>query len=150
LAPGGYGGGGGGSGDIIGGGGGGGGGYSGGNGGHGSESTGGYGGNGGSSYIDSSAIATLTQVSGVASPDGSRNGEIIITVILQSSALNYQVVDGKLVLDWPQGVLLSAGTVNGAYTPVNGATSPYTNSMTEAQQYFRVLVGTSSAVSQKQ
>src|SRR5216684_6490265 len=56
--------------------GGGGGGYSGGGG-------GGYGGGGGGggSYIDSSAVAVLTEVSGVAAPNGSSNGEIIITAL---------------------------------------------------------------------
>jgi hypothetical protein len=91
-------------------------------------------------YIDASATAVIAEVSGVASPDGSPNGEIIITAISQSVTLNYRVINGKLVLDWAQGALLSAGTVNGNYTPVNGANSPYTNSMTDAQQYFRVLV----------
>jgi hypothetical protein len=58
-----------------GGGGGGGGGYSGGGGGYDG------GGGGGGSIIDSSAITVLAEVSGVASPDGSRNGEIIITAV---------------------------------------------------------------------
>jgi hypothetical protein len=68
---------------------------------------------------------------------------IIITVVPQPGTLNFQVINGKLVLNWAQGTLLSAGTVNGTYTPVNGATSPYTNSMAGAQQYFRVFVGAS-------
>jgi hypothetical protein len=59
-----------------GGGGGGGGGYSGGGGGASFWS-----GGGGGSYIDSSAIADLTEVSGIASPKGSPNGEIIITEV---------------------------------------------------------------------
>ena len=57
-------------------GGGGGGGYSGGGGGGNSG-----GGGGGGSCIDLSAIAVLAEVSGIASPDGSPNGEIIITLI---------------------------------------------------------------------
>jgi hypothetical protein len=68
------------------------------------------------------------------------NGEIIITAISQSVTLNYQVIDGQLVLNWAQGTLMSADTVNGTYTWVNGASSPYTNSMPGVQQYFRVLV----------
>jgi hypothetical protein len=56
-------------------GGGGGGGYSGGGGGSGN------GGGGGGSIIDSSAIAILAEVSGIASPDDATNGEIIITAI---------------------------------------------------------------------
>jgi hypothetical protein len=54
---------------------GGGGGYSGGGGGGGSA------GGGGGSIIDSSAIAIIAEVSGIASPDGSPNGEIIITAV---------------------------------------------------------------------
>jgi hypothetical protein len=57
-------------------GGGGGGGYSGGGGG---GDTGG--GGGGGSYIDSSAVAVVNETSGVASPDDSPNGEIIITAV---------------------------------------------------------------------
>ena len=62
------------------GGGGGGGGYSGGGGG----AWGGFNafaGGGGGSYIDPSTIAIITEVSGRASPDGSPNGEIIITEV---------------------------------------------------------------------
>jgi hypothetical protein len=124
----------------YGGGGGGGGGYP-GAGGGGGYSGGSGGGGGGGSIIDSSAIMVLAEISGVASPDDSPNGEIIITAVPGPSTLTYQVINGELVLNWVQGTLLSAGTVNGTYTPVSGATSPYTNSMTVAQQYFRVLVG---------
>jgi hypothetical protein len=59
--------------------GGGGGGYSGGGGGDSDQFNANGGGGGGGSYVDSSAFAILTEVSGVASPDGSTNGEIIIT-----------------------------------------------------------------------
>ena len=59
------------------GGGGGDGGYKGGNGGDG----GGNGGQGGFSFINSSAIANLTEISGIASPNDPANGEIIITAV---------------------------------------------------------------------
>jgi hypothetical protein len=124
----------------YGGGGGGGGGYP-GSGGGGGYSGGSGGGGGGGSIIDSSAIMVLAEISGVASPDDSPNGEIIITAVPGPNTLTYHVINGELVLNWVQGTLLSASTVNGTYTPVSGATSPYTNSMTVAQQYFRVLVG---------
>jgi hypothetical protein len=65
-------------------GGGGGGGYSGGGGGGGTYSGGG---GGGGSIIDSSALAIFTEVSGVASSNGSPNGEIIITAVPEPSAL---------------------------------------------------------------
>jgi len=62
------------------GGGGGGGGYSGGGGGGSYSGGGGYGGGGGS-IIGSSAITNITEVSGIASPDDSTNGEIIIIAV---------------------------------------------------------------------
>jgi hypothetical protein len=62
-------------------GGGGGGGYSGGGGGSGLDPYYIGAGGGGGSVIDSSAVAILTEVSGVASPDDSPNGEIIITAV---------------------------------------------------------------------
>ncbi len=45
------------------------------------------GGGGGGSYIDSSAIAIGTELSGVASPDDSPNGEIIISTVPEPSTL---------------------------------------------------------------
>jgi hypothetical protein len=68
--------------------GGGGGGYSGGGGGGaGGPSDGVGGGGGGGSYVDSSAVAVLAEISGVASPDGSPNGEIIVMVIPEPTTL---------------------------------------------------------------
>ncbi|MGH8023347.1 MAG: hypothetical protein ACRED1_07185, partial [Limisphaerales bacterium] len=64
-------------------GGGGGGGYSGGGGGEGEDDPGG--GGGGGSYIAPSAVAVLAEVSGVAGPDGSPNGEIIIAAVQAQS-----------------------------------------------------------------
>lgn len=54
--------------------------------------------------------------------------------------LNVQLIGGKLVLTWPQGTLQSAGTVAGTYSDITSATSPYTNAISGAQQYFRVRV----------
>jgi hypothetical protein len=79
-------------------GGGGGGGYSGGGGG------GNNGGGGGGSIIDSSAIMVLSEVSGVASPDGSPNGEIIITSVPEPSALGLLVVGVTTVLGYRRRV----------------------------------------------
>ena len=81
------------------GGGGGGGGYSGGGGGNVSyddneDPTGAWGGGGGGSYIDSSALADLTEISGVVSPDDATNGEIIITVVPQPIILTVAAATG--------------------------------------------------------
>jgi hypothetical protein len=64
----------------------------GGGGGFGGGGGGSLGGGGGGSVIDSSAIADLVEVSGVASPDNSPNGEIIITAVPEPSALALLVV----------------------------------------------------------
>ena len=46
--------------------------------------------------------------------------------------------NSKTVLSWPMGTLQQAGTVDGTYTDVTSATSPYTNSPTAAPSFFRV------------
>jgi hypothetical protein len=74
-------------------GGGGGGGYSGGGGGDSYES-----GGGGGSYIDSSAAAVLTEIAGIASPDGSPNGEIIVTAIPEPTTLALAGLSGLCLL----------------------------------------------------
>ena len=135
-ADGGYGGGGGGDGDIQGGGGGGGGGYSGGDG-------GGWqlGGAGGSSYIDSSAITNLAEISGIASPIGSPNGEIIISsVSIFLPVISIDPVTNAEILTWsdPTFSLQTAPNINGIFTNIPGAFSPYTNSITWPQQFFRL------------
>jgi hypothetical protein len=44
-----------------------------------------------------------------------------------------------LVLSWPSGYeLLSATNLTGPYTPVNGATSPWTNSFTKPREFFKI------------
>jgi hypothetical protein len=56
------------------------------------------GGGGGGSIIDSSAIIVLAEVSGVASPDGSPNGEIIITEIPEPTPLALAGLSGLSLL----------------------------------------------------
>jgi PEP-CTERM motif len=74
-------------------GGGGGGGYSGGGG-----AGDGDGGGGGGSYIDASALAILSEFSGIASPDDSPNGEIIITEVPEPSSFALLALSGLLGL----------------------------------------------------
>ena len=67
--------------------------------GYGYGGNGGYGGGGGGgSIIDSSAIMLLAEVSGVASPDGSRNGEIIITAVPEPTTLALAGLSGLCFL----------------------------------------------------
>jgi hypothetical protein len=46
----------------------------------------------------------------------------------------------NIVISWSVGTLQSAPAVNGPYTVINGATSPYTNAITGAQMFFRAQV----------
>jgi hypothetical protein len=56
------------------------------------------GGAGGGSIIDSSAIMVLAEVSGIASPDGSPNGEIIITAVPEPTSLALAGLSGLSLL----------------------------------------------------
>jgi len=91
------------------GGGGGGGGYSGGGG-------GGWngGGGGGGSYIDSSALEAMTEISGIASPDGSPNGEIIITAVPEPTTLALAGLSGLSLLLVRRQSPISAGRTGGS------------------------------------
>lgn len=44
----------------------------------------------------------------------------------------------NVILNWNTGTLQSAGQLSGPYNNVPGATSPYTNTATGAQQFYRV------------
>jgi hypothetical protein len=46
----------------------------------------------------------------------------------------------NVVLSWPLGTLQSATNVNGPYTKVSSATSPFTNAISLTQQYYRLQV----------
>ena len=54
--------------------------------------------------------------------------------------LGFEKSGSDLILKWSQGSLQSADTVTGHYTTMEGVTSPYTNSLSGNQKFFRVLV----------
>lgn len=54
--------------------------------------------------------------------------------------ITFQVTGNQLTLTWPKGTLQSATQINGPYTDVIGATSPYPINTTGAQQFYRVRV----------
>jgi hypothetical protein len=111
---GGYGGGGGGGvGPYVGGGGGGGGYSGGGGGGWGNQ----LGGGGGGSIIDSSAMMVLAQVSGVASPDGSPNGEIIITAVPEPTNAKGSFTLSAFLINGPFVRSVTTADVNGDGKP---------------------------------
>ena len=61
--------------------------------------------------------------------------------IAQPIPVAIQWVDSELVLSWTNAAfgLQSAPASTGAFTNIPGATSPYTNPITGAQQYFRLI-----------
>jgi hypothetical protein len=77
---------------------------------------------------------TLAGIQGVSTGDGAVFALTLIPV------LNIQLIKNAAVLTWddPSFSLYSAGTVNGAYTNISGATSPYTNAIIASQQYFEL------------
>ena len=54
--------------------------------------------------------------------------------------LDFQLLNNQLVLSWTNAgfTLQSAPAVTGTFTNLPGATSPYTNVTTSAQQFFRL------------
>ncbi len=60
-----------------------------------------------------------------------------------SLALNAQTTSNAVVLSWPDPaslfVLQSASAVSGPFTNVPGAASPYTNTFSGTQQFFRLV-----------
>lgn len=61
-------------------------------------------------------------------------------IVSSAVTLTAQIIGGKLVLTWPTGTLQSAPTVTGQYNDMTGITSPYTNTPSGPQQYYRVKV----------
>jgi hypothetical protein len=55
-------------------------------------------------------------------------------------ALDIQISEGNAILSWADSTfsLQSAAATNGAFTNIPSATSPYTNSMTGPEMYFRL------------
>lgn len=62
------------------------------------------------------------------------------SVVLPAVSLQVQTINGQVVLTWTGGVLQSAPFVTGPYTDMMGVTSPYTNSPSGTQQFYRVRV----------
>jgi len=75
--------------------------------------------------------------------DGNAGSQIALTRIsygVGPVTISSAKVGNNIVLTWPSGMLQRAPIVTGTYTNVVGATSPYTNSISGGQGYFRVKV----------
>jgi hypothetical protein len=72
---------------------------------------------------------------------GSTFNQVFLSLAPSPESLTYTVSGTDLILSWtqPAFVLNSATDVTGPYTPVSGATSPYTNSLAGPQTFFRLI-----------
>ena len=61
-------------------------------------------------------------------------------VFVAPVSLGITSAGGKLILNWPNGTLQASGDVNGVYTNVPTASSPYTNTPALGKLFFRVKV----------
>ncbi len=90
-----------------------------------------------------SLILSGNTLYGTASGGGLAGGGTVFALSLASVGsvpLNIQLLGNKVVLSWsnPVFALQAAPKVQGTYTNVTGATSPYTNAITGSQQFFRL------------
>jgi uncharacterized repeat protein (TIGR03803 family) len=86
---------------------------------------------------------------GTASSGGTGGSGAVFALNLNSSAstptnpipLTIQLAGNAVVLGWTNSTfaLQSASAVTGTYTNIPGATTPYTNPITGAQQFFRLM-----------
>jgi hypothetical protein len=62
--------------------------------------------------------------------------------VSQSVTLNHQVSGGNLVISWSQGVLQSSSQINGTFTDITSATSPYSVPIgaSGSQQFYRLRI----------
>ena len=74
--------------------------------------------------------------------DGNPGSQLTLTRINYSAPVNIAIAESgnNVVLTWPIGTLQQSTNVASGYTDVTGVTSPYTNSITGPQKYFRVKV----------
>ncbi|HEY1787299.1 MAG TPA: DUF2341 domain-containing protein [Verrucomicrobiae bacterium] len=78
------------------------------------------------SYMTVAANSSFENYSAVIAP--------VITLYIQTSGSN-------VILTWPAGTLQSANQITGPYRDLSGANSPYTNTVSGPQEFFRVQIG---------
>jgi hypothetical protein len=62
-------------------------------------------------------------------------GAVVVTPTLEIARSG-----ANTVLTWTQGLLLQAGSVTGPWTTNSTAVSPWTNALSQGQQFYRVFV----------
>jgi uncharacterized repeat protein (TIGR03803 family) len=97
------------------------------------------GGNDGANPYDGLLLSGNT-LYGTTSGGGSGGNGTVFALSLGPIPLSIQPNGTDVVLTWgnPVFTLLAAPSINGTYTNVTGATSPYTNAITASPQFFRL------------
>jgi len=75
--------------------------------------------------------------------DGNAGSQLALTEIGYGAApttISIEKVGNNVILTWPAGTLQQSSSVNGTYNDLPSATSPYTNTISGPQQFFRVKV----------
>jgi hypothetical protein len=88
-------------------------------------------------YANIAHAAVFTQALTAAQVQGLYNG---VYVAPPSTTITITHEEGSIVLSWQSGTLLQAPTLNGPWTSVDGATSPYTVPLSSGSEFYRVLV----------
>jgi hypothetical protein len=73
--------------------------------------------------------------------DGEPTSQIALTRLEYSPAavtLSILKQGNNVVLTWPTGTLQQSGTINGTFTDVAGAQSPYPDPITGTAKFYRV------------
>jgi hypothetical protein len=109
-----------------------------------------------SSSVTAVDLLNTTSIGGIALREDSGIGDMTVASLKVGTSFNdvftaplaptpepiqAALVGGSLVLSWTNAAfsLASAPTVDGTFAKVVGATSPYTNSISGAQSYFRLV-----------
>lgn len=99
----------------------------------------------GTNYVDTAAtngstyyyvVSAATRISpAVETANSPAEAAVTLPIVLEFAI---QPDSGKLILSWPFGALQTATNIAGPWNPINGATSPYTNSPAGPQQFYRI------------
>ena len=75
--------------------------------------------------------------------DGDPGSQIALTRItygLEPVKLTIARESDNVILTWPTGTLQQSDNATGSYSDIGTATSPYTNSITGTQKFYRIRV----------
>ena len=87
-----------------------------------------------SASTNASGLYSVTAATGVCT---SAPANTIVTVNPPAS-LTIQSITGSIVLNWPGGTLQSTTNLGGPWGDISGATSPRTNPVAAAQEFYRI------------